>query len=135
MSITPFVYFYGRCEEALEFYTGALHGSYTVLQRNSESEFADRLSPEFRGKISAARFVSDAAVFMASDGGEARALDPNEGNISLTLTVPDEKEAERVFNALCDGGRVKQPFTASGWGGLFGIVHDRFATEWIVTTT
>jgi PhnB protein len=72
---------------------------------------------------------------MASDGGEARTLDPNEGNVSLTLTVPDDHEARRVFNALCDGGRVKQAFKASDWGGLFGVVQDRFGTEWIVTTT
>jgi PhnB protein len=113
----------------------ALRGSYTVLQRNPESGFDDRLSPEFRGKVSAARFVSDAAVFMASDGGHARTVDPNEGDISLTLTVPDPTEAERVFDALCDGGHAKQAFGPSSWGGLFGIVRDRFATEWIVTTT
>ncbi|MBV9277982.1 MAG: VOC family protein, partial [Candidatus Eremiobacteraeota bacterium] len=57
---------------------------------------------------------------------------PDEGNISLALATT-EGEGERVFNALAEGGKVAMPLEGAFWGGRFGMVHDRFGTEWMVT--
>ncbi len=61
-----------------------------------------------------------------------RRIDPNEGNITLALTVPDANRAAEVFAALSDGGEVVTPFGDAQWGGKFGALHDRFGNEWYV---
>jgi PhnB protein len=132
MEFTPFIYYYGRCEEALEAYSNALGGTYEVLGRNASSE-EHRMAPDFVGKISAAIFRAPGIAFMASDGGSARTVDPEDGNISLALTVNGETKGEHTFNALAEGGKIKAPLHPAEWGGRFGIVHDRFGTEWLIT--
>jgi PhnB protein len=136
MQLQPFIYFYGRCEEALAHYRDALGGTFEVLQRNGESPDSNDhrfFDPAFRDKVSYATFAAPGIGFAASDGPRARTIDPAEGNISLALTVPDLSFAERAFAKLTDGGAVKEPLGPAPWGGTFGIVHDRFGTEWIVT--
>jgi PhnB protein len=132
MQLQPFIYFYGRCEEALAHYRDALGGTFDIVQRNGESP-DPRLDPSFRGKVSYATFAAPGISFAASDGPRARTIDPAEGNISLALTIPDLAFAERAFAKLTDGGSVMAPLGSAPWGGTFGIVHDRFGTEWIVT--
>jgi PhnB protein len=132
MQLQPFIYFYGRCEEALAHYRDALGGTFEVIQRNGESNDAG-FDPAFRDKVSYATFSAPGLSFAASDGPRARTIDPAEGNISFALTIPDLAFAERAFAKLTDGGSVKAPLGPAPWGGTFGIVHDRFSTEWIVT--
>lgn len=119
MELVPFVYFYGRCEEALEFYKNALGGSYEIITRDGD-------------KVQYATFNGNGISFKASDGMSTRRIDPNEGNVTLALTVPDATRAAEVFSALSDGGEVATPFADAQWGGKFGALHDRFGNEWYV---
>lgn len=132
MELSPFIYFYGRCQEALEFYKRALNGNYEIVQRNPDDD--PRVSPEARGKVSYARFWADGLTFAASDGGSVRDIGKDEGNISLSLAVPSSDEANRIYRSLVDGGEVVAPWGDAPWGGKFGIATDRFATQWIVTS-
>jgi PhnB protein len=70
---------------------------------------------------------------MFSDGATQRQVNPNEGNVSLQLAAAKATEARDVFEALSDGGNVKVPFATQPWGGVLGVLHDRYGTEWIVT--
>ncbi len=119
LELVPFIYFYGRCDEALEFYKNALGGSYEIVRRDG-------------GKIQYATFTGSGISFKASDGMSTRRIDPNEGNVTLALTVPDATRAAEVFAALSDGGEVATPFGDAQWGGKFGALHDRFGNEWYV---
>jgi PhnB protein len=130
MRLIPFIYFYGRCEEALTCYADALGGSYSINMRNASED--PRLSPGFGGKVSQAEFRAPGITVMASDGPGPRTIDPSEGNISLAVTIPDMVKAERAFTLLAAGGAVKAPLQTAPWGGTFGILHDRFGTEWIM---
>lgn len=132
--LAPYFYFYGRCEEALEFYRSVFGGSYEVVMRNSETSFAEHMPPDFQNKISHSQFNGPGFVFMASDGPESRPLNPDEGNVSLSLAMPDPKDAARVFEALSEGGHVRVPLEDASWAGKLGVLQDRFATEWIITT-
>ena len=132
MQLSPYIFFYGRCEEALEFYKKAIGGSYE-MQKNSESPMADQTPPEWRDKIMHATFTGPGITFMASDGREAKTIDPDAGNISLSLSITDGKQADRVFKALADGGTVTMPLEAAFWGGRFGMLVDRFGNEWMIT--
>ena len=133
MQLAPYIFFYGRCEEALEFYKKALGGTYE-LQRNSDSPMADHVSPDFRNKVMHATFNAAGITFMASDGREAKPIDPDAGNISLALHVPDRNKADRVFTALSEGGTVTMPLADAFWGGRFGMFNDRFGNEWMLTS-
>ncbi len=134
MQLAPYIFFYGRCEEALEFYKSALGGTYE-LQRNTDlpPNYQEELSDDWRKKVMHASFSAPGVTFMASDGRNAKPVDPEAGNISLALAAPDRAASERVFKALSEGGSVQMPLNDAFWGGRFGIVHDRFGLEWMLT--
>lgn len=132
LQLAPYIFFYGRTEEALEFYKSVLGGSYELM-RVGDSPMADQMPPDFRNKVMHSSFTAPGITFMASDGREIKAIDPEAGNISLSLSAPDRAQGERVFKALSEGGKVKMPLSDAFWGGQFGMFDDRFGIEWMVT--
>ncbi|HEY3676432.1 MAG TPA: VOC family protein, partial [Candidatus Tumulicola sp.] len=121
IALSPYVYLYGRVAEALEFYETVFGGSYEIVMRDE------------RGMISHATFAGPGFTLMFSDGGSQRTVDPSDGNVSLQLAAADASKARNIYEALADGGYVKVPFGTQPWGGVLGVVHDRYGTEWIVT--
>jgi PhnB protein len=131
--LVPYIFFYGRSEEALEFYKGVFGGTYELM-RNSDSPFADQVPDEWRSKVMHASFRAPGISFFASDGREPQKIDPEAGNISIALNIPDGAEGERIFKALSAGGNVKMPLENAFWGGRFASFDDRFGNEWMLTT-
>jgi PhnB protein len=135
--LVPYVFFYGRCEEALAFYEKALGGTYELMRNSDASTMSadcPPCAPEFKNKVMHATFTAPGITFMASDGREAKTIDPEEGNISLALSIATAADGERIFKALAEGGNIKMPLKEAFWGGKFGLIHDRFEVEWMVTT-
>lgn len=133
LQLRPYIFFYGRCEEAMEFYKKVLGGTYDVT-RNSDTPMANDLPAQWKGKVMHASFTAPGVSFLGSDGREAKTVDPDAGNISLALSAADRDTGERIFAALSDGGNVTMPLNDAFWGGRFGDVIDRFGIEWMVTT-
>jgi PhnB protein len=133
MLIEPYLFFEGRCEEALDSYAGALGAKVTSLMRYSESPTPPppgKLPPGSEQKVMHATFrIGDAAV-MASDGLCSGKTDF--GGFSLCLTVTDVAEAGRIFAALADGGQVQMPLAETFYSPSFGMVVDRFGLLWMV---
>ncbi|MDQ2681729.1 MAG: VOC family protein [Candidatus Eremiobacteraeota bacterium] len=132
MTLEPYIFFYGRCEEALKFYKEALGGDYE-LNLFDGAQTAHDVSPEYRSKVMHATFSGPGFKFMASDGPEGKTVDPDAGNISLSLACGNREETARKFAALSDGGKVSVPLADAFWGGQFGILVDKFGTEWMIT--
>jgi PhnB protein len=130
MQVQPYLNFDGRCEEALEFYRGALGAEVTTLRRFKESPEPGMLSPGSENKVMHASFRVGEATIMASDG-RCRGK-PSFQGISLSLTAADDAEAERRFAALADGGQVQMPLTKTFFSSRFGMVADRFGVSWMV---
>ncbi len=130
--LVPYIFFYGRCEEALEFYKGVFGGSYEMM-RVGDSPVASEMPPGSGNSVMHASFTADGVAFMASDGRDVKPVDPDAGNISLALTCEDAAAGERIFNGLAAGGKIEMPIDTAFWGGRFGIVVDKFGTEWMVT--
>lgn len=130
--LVPYIFFYGRCEEALEFYKQVLGGSYDVM-RVGDSPMKDQMPPESHGAVMHATFTAPGFSFMASDGSGKKAIDPNAGNISLSLALPSPEEGARMYDALAEGGKATMPFAEVPWGGKFGTLVDRFGNEWFIT--
>ena len=130
--VQPYLFFGGQCEEALEFYRKALGAEVQMLMRYKESPEEKRPVPEcFDNKVMHASFRVGETTVMASDGmcdGK-----PNFEGFSLSITVADEAEAERVFAALSDGGLVTMALEKTFWAPKFGILTDRFGVGWMVS--
>jgi PhnB protein len=132
MSVQPYLFFGGRCEEALEFYRGAVGAEVLMLSRFKESPEPQAGLPDcFEEKVMHASFRVGESIVMASDG-RCEGLAEFEG-FSLSLVVPDEAEAERVFQALADGGLVTMPLEKTFWASKFGMLQDRFGVGWMIS--
>lgn len=131
--IQPYLFFNGRCEEALEFYRGATGAVVGMLMRYRESpEPCEGLAPGWEDKVMHASFQIGGSMLMASDGcGDG---DPFKG-FSLSLTLTTEEEAEHCFAALSEGGSITMPLGKTFWSPLFGMLTDRFGLGWMVTVT
>jgi PhnB protein len=131
-TITPYLTFSGRCEEALEFYRRALGAEIEFMMRFHESPEPPppgMLQPGFEKKIMHASFRVSGNRLMASDGCDEKS---KFDGFRLTLTVATESEAHQAFNSLADGGRVEMPLGKTFWSPCFGMVTDRFNLGWMV---
>jgi PhnB protein len=129
--VQPYLFFGGRCDEALEFYRVALGAEVLMLSRFKDSPEPDMVQPGMEEKIMHASFRIGKTMLMASDGrceGGAKF----EG-FSLSITVPNETEADRVFTALSEGGQVTMPLERTFWSPKFGMLTDRFGVGWMVS--
>ncbi len=131
-NLHPYLFFGGCCEEALEFYKEALGARIGMVMRHGESPepAPEGMLPEgFENKIMHAEFNVGPVKLLASDGcGESA---PSEG-FRLTLIVPNEALADRVFEALAAEGSIDMPLAKTFWSPRFGMVTDRFGIGWMI---
>jgi PhnB protein len=133
MPVQPYLFFEGRCEEALDFYKRAVGAEVTMLLRYRESPDPPppgAVAPGSEDKVMHASVRIGDSDVMASDGccgGTSRF----EG-FSLSLSVADEAEADRAFAALGEGGQVQMPLMKTFFSPRFGMVVDRFGVSWMV---
>ena len=124
MQVQPYLFFDGRSDEAIEFYRSALGAEVTFLMRFKECPEKSSIPPGAADMVMHASLRIGDTTVMASDGEcQGRA---NFQGISLSLTASDEAEAERLFNALADGGQIRVPLAKTFFSPRFGVVADRF---------
>ena len=133
MQVQPYLFFDGRCEEAIEFYRNTLGAEVTMLMRfkdSPEPQQPGMIPPGAEDKVMHANLQIGDSTLMASDG---RCLgQPSFQGFALSLTAPDDAEAERLFAALADGGQVQMPMSKTFFSSRFGMVADRFGVGWMV---
>jgi PhnB protein len=129
--VQPYLFFGGRCEEALEFYRSAIGAEVQRLMRFKESPEPHGLPDCFDDKIMHASVRIGKTTLMVSDGQCEG--DQNFDGFSLSMTVPNVAEAERVFAALAGGGLVVTPLEKTFWSPKFGMLQDRFGVSWMVS--
>ena len=131
MQVQPYLFFDGRCEEALTFYSQALGAQVTALMRYRESPEPPPPGNTMAGdKIMHANLQIGETQIMASDGQR-----PGEGlfkGFSLSITTATDAQARRLFDALADGGHIQMPFGPTFFATAFGMVADRFGVPWMV---
>ena len=132
MQIQPYLFFDGRCEEAIEFYRKTLGAEPIMLMRwkDCPEPAEPGMTPPSPEKIMHARLkIGDTTVLMADGMCQSQA---SFHGFSLSATVRDEAEANRVFNALADGGQVRMPLGKTFFSPAFGVVADKFGVGWMV---
>jgi PhnB protein len=133
MHIQPYLFFNGRCEEALEFYRQALGAKVEMLMRYKEAPDQPppgMLPPDSGNKVMHSQLRVGDSVVMASDGDcDGK---PSFQGFSLTVTARDEAQAKGFFTALCEGGQVTMPLGKTFFSPAFGMATDRFGVGWMV---
>lgn len=135
-TLTPYVCFNGRTEEAIEFYRRALGARVAMLMRFADSPEPlppGMVPPGSEQKVMHAELDIDGAPLMLSDGSCTPSAQI--AGVTLSLALPDEAAARRAFEALADGGQVSMPLGPTFWSPLFGMLNDRFGLGWMVTVT
>jgi PhnB protein len=132
MQVQPYLFFNGRCEEAFEFYRKALGAEAEMLLRfkDAPAQEPSMAPPGAENKVMHMSFRIGSTTILASDGqcqGQ-----PTFQGFGLSLTVANDAEADRTFNALADGGKVQMPLAKTFFSSRFGMVADRFGVMWMV---
>ncbi len=130
MQLNPYLFFDGRCEAAFRFYESAIGGRITAMLTHGETPAAGTVPADWQGKIIHARLVVGDVVLMGSDAPPGHFKAPQ--GFSVTLTMDDPAEAERVFQALSEGANVTMPIGETFWARRFGMLVDRFGTPWMI---
>lgn len=133
MHVQPYLFFNGRCEEAIEFYRRALHAENVSIMRYKDSPDPPppgMVPPGSENKVMHASFRIGATEVMASDG-EVSGRTHFEG-FRLSVAVESDAEARRCFDALAEGGKVDMPLGRTFFSSSFGMLSDRFGVGWMV---
>lgn len=134
MPIQPYLFFNGRCEEAIDFYKKALGAEGTMLMRFKDSPEPPppgMVPPGHENKIMHASFRVGDSEIMASDGCSDGTSAAFQG-FSLSLPARNEAEADKFFGALSEGGKVDMPLGKTFFSPRFGMAVDRFGVSWMV---
>jgi PhnB protein len=132
MQVQPYVFFDGRCEEALAFYGDAIDARVEMLLRFKDNPDppAPGCEPPDGDRVMHASVRIGDSVVMMSDGNAVG--QPAFEGFSLSLTVADAAEAQRRFAALGEGGQVVVPLGKTFFSPQFGMLVDRFGVHWMV---
>jgi PhnB protein len=128
----PYLLFNGNCEEAMRFYESALGGKLTSVTRLNDTPMASHFPDGPNFVVNAQLELPGGGWLYAGD--QAPHMGGYEGikGMTVCLNLPDVSEAERIFNALSEGGAVSMPFSPSFWAKGFGMCDDKFGTPWMV---
>ena len=131
MHIQPYLFFSGRCEEALGYYEQHLGAKIHAKMRYGDAPADQRPASDASAEhIMYSNFSIGESVLMASD--DCVNANTKFQGFSLSLTVGGQDEAERAFKALADGGQVHAPLGPTFFSPCFGMVVDRFGINWMV---
>lgn len=133
MQVQPYLFFDGRCEEAIAFYRTALGAEVQMLMRfkdNPEPPAVGMVPPGSEDKVMHAALKIGDATVLASDGHCTGT--PDFQGFGLSVDAADDAQARQFFDALGEGGTVRMPLTRTFFASSFGMVTDRFGVLWLV---
>ena len=131
MRLNAYLHFDGQCEEAFRFYQSVLGGTIDGLVPFAGTPGEEHVQPGWRSKIMHASLTVGDTVLMGSDSPPGHYQRPQ--GLSVSIQIEDPTEADRVFDALAQGGAITFAIRETFWALRFGMVVDRFGTPWMVT--
>ena len=130
MQVQPYLFFDGRCEEALEFYKRVLGAKVEMLARFKEAPDQGMVQAGSENKVMHATVKIGDSTIMASDGRCAGK--PSFEGFSLSVDAASDADAKRIFTALAEGGQVRMPMDKTFFASSFGMCADKFGVGWMV---
>lgn len=123
--------FQGNCREAMDFYADVLGGQIEAMITHGETPVAEETPAEWHDKILHASLNLGGRRIMGADMSGDCYTKPQ--GVQVHLEYSDVKQAEQVFNQLAEGGNTFMPFEETFWAHRFGMVTDRFGTQWMIS--
>ena len=130
MQLNPYLFFNGQCEAAFKFYEKVLGGKIVVMMPHEGTPAAAQVPPEWLKKIIHARLAVGDKVLMGSDAPPDRYQETKGFSVSIGVDTP--AEAERIFHALSENGKVHMPMDKTFFAERFGMLADRFGIPWMI---
>jgi PhnB protein len=130
MQVQPYLFFDGRCDEAIEFYKKMLGANVGMLMRWKDSPDKSMCTPDNENKVMHASLTIGETRVMASDGRNTG--NPKFDGFALSLNAKDDADADRLFNGLSTGGKVVMPLGKTFFSPRFGMTQDKFGVNWMV---
>lgn len=131
MKLATYLMFEGNCREAFTFYEKVLGGKILAMMDHRGTPAEAQVSPEWKDKILHACLEVGGQMLMASDAPPGRSDGPMR-SVFVNAMVATPEEAERVFADLSEGATVTMPIGETFWSPRFGMLKDRFGTNWMV---
>lgn len=134
-TVNPYLYFDGNCEEAFTFYKSVFKSEFKYIGRYKDVPGADRrLFSDHEDKIMHVSLpISKETILMGSDNAELFQQNVSLTNFSLSVNTDQKEEADRLFQGLAVGGKIKLPMNNTFWGSYYGIVTDKFGINWKIS--
>ena len=130
MQVQSYLFFDGRCEEAIDFYKKTLGAELGMLMRWKDSPDKSMCTPSNENKVMHASLKIGETRVMASDGRNTG--NPEFKGFALSVNAKDEADADRLFNSLSAGGNVMMPLGKTFFSPRFGMTTDKFGVNWMV---
>ena len=131
MQLHTYLNYGGNCEEAFRFYEQQLGGTITMLMRHGEQPTPSEAPPDWNGKVLHARMNLGGTELLGADIPGYQPM----RSAYLSLTVSTQKEAERIYALLSDGGQVFMPIQETFFASRFAMLRDQFGTSWMLLHT
>mgnify|MGYP003694656173 CR=1 FL=1 len=129
----PYLGFDGTCAEAHALAEKALRGKLELMMSGADSPMAEMIPKETAHRILHARLVlPGGGVALRRRCADQRSLRRDHQGVAIAVDYPTVAEAESIFAALSEGGKVTMPMSPAFWAKRFGMCTDRFGTPWIV---
>lgn len=129
--LVTYLAFDGRCEDAFKFYEKALRGKILMMVRIGDAPPGVPITPGSENRIMHARLQVGDRLLMGGDAPQHIPFSAPQG-FSSNIMVDDAAEADRVFGALAEGGKVTVPIGETFWAQRFGMLIDKFGVPWMV---
>ena len=130
MQVQSYLFFDGRCDDALEFYKKTIGAKVEMLMRWKDSPDKSMCTPGNEDKVMHSAFRVGETSLMASDGRNTG--NPNFQGFALSINAKDEAEADKLFGALSEGGKITMPMTKTFFSPRFGMLADKFGVGWMI---
>ena len=130
LKLTPYLSFDGHCEDAFKLYEKCLGGKITFMQTYGDSPMADQTPTEWRKRVMHATLSVGDQLLQGSDSPPGQYQKPQ--GFSIAIALSDATEAERIFKALSEDGKVQMPLEETFWALRFGYLIDRFGVPWMI---
>jgi PhnB protein len=131
--LNPYLNFNGNTEEVFNFYKSVFGGEFAMLMRFKDTPGCEQMPETEQNGIMHVALPVGNSVIMGTDVPKSMAQVTPGTNMSLSLSVDSRAEADRVFNALAEGGEITMPLQDMFWGAYYGMLTDKFSIQWMVS--
>jgi len=130
VDVNPYLSFNGQCEAAFKFYQQCLGGQELSFHKYAGSPMESEVPAEWRDRVMHATLLCGKTALMGADAPPQYYREAQ--GFSVSVNVDKAEDAERVFNALAQGGKIQMPIQQTFWTARFGMLIDKFGIPWMV---